>query len=344
MLLPCIVVAALWLQSGWAAEDGAVVPDSTQTTDFFAMVGGQPISIQEYEMALRAGLRKRFYHGKVPEEKLEEFRREVADTLINRVLLLNEAQRRGLRPNDDEVQGQLAQYQARYRQKPMWQEHKDEVLTSLRVALERESLLRLLEARVRDVPAPSNEEVKAFYARQPELFTTPEAFRVSLILLKVDPASPPAVWEAAFEEARSLVERLDNGADFSQLARIHSGDESAVNGGDMGYLHKGMLAEPAQQIVEQLAPGEVSQPVMLLQGIAVLRLEERRLPALNAFEQVASRARQLLLRQRSDDAWQALIARLREQTEIVVNTAVIQGGTDAAPAIGKSARAAQGYN
>lgn len=290
--------------------------------DYFAIVGDTRISMQEYQTALAAGMRKRFYHGKIPEDKLSAFRQEVADRLVARALLLDEARHRGLKPDSGRVDQQLQAYLARYENNPQWRENRDELIRSLRTLLEEESLLERLESVVREMPEPDQAAVRAFYDQRPALFTTPEAFRVSIILLKVAPSSPPQVWEAAFEEAGGLLRRLKQGAAFDDLARIHSGHESAANGGDMGLLHQGMLAEQAESVVKALSPGEVSEPVMLLQGIAILRLEERRPPKLNAFDEVEERARQLLAREASEQAWQALIERLRSQTEVVFNQAL----------------------
>ena len=62
-----------------------------------------------------------------------------------------------------------------------------------------------------------------------------------MILLKVDPSLPPSALEQAREQAQDIVKQLANGADFAELARKHSNDESARDGGDMGYRHRGTL-------------------------------------------------------------------------------------------------------
>ena len=196
----------------------------------FAVVDGITISLNEFRTAYQAGVRKRFYHGKIPEEQLDAFKKEVSQTLIDRVLLVKEAKRLNIKPDDVEVEKQLKNYEKRYENKPFWQQHKAQVLTGLRTALEEENILTNLEAHIKDVPLPTEEETKKFYGENPALFTTPEKMHVFAILLKVAPSSPASVWEAAKEEADTLIKRLNDGADFSEMARIHSGDESAVNG------------------------------------------------------------------------------------------------------------------
>jgi len=147
---------------------------------------------------------------------------------------------------------------------------------------------------------------------------------VSLILLKVDPSSPSKVWPEAADEAADIVDRIRKGADFAELARIHSGDKSAENGGDMGYLHIGMLSKPAQDVLNLMKPGEVSEPVMLLQGVAIFRLEGVQPAQLNPLEKVKKRAKQLWTRENGEKAWSDLIARLRSQVTIKYGNTVFE--------------------
>ena len=292
-------------------------------TEEFARVDGELITLKEFQSAFQAGIRKRFYHGKIPEEQLLAFRKEVSQTLIDRVLLVQEAKRQNLQANKSAIDKQLAAYEKRYEKRPFWQQHKKEMLNGLKLALEEENILQQLEQNTKAVALPDDEAAKRFYENNKDLFTTPEKLRLSVILLKVSPASPASVWEAANEEAVQLIEHLKKGADFSELARIHSGDETASKGGDMGFIHKGMLAKPAQVALDKLKPGEISEPVMLLRGVGIFQLHEKLAPSLNPYDQVAERAKKLLQRKNSELAWSDLLEQLRSQAKITINTAAL---------------------
>jgi len=306
------------------ASDGEKAIEQTgvsesNAVDYLAIVGNEKISLQEFQTAVQAGIRKRFYHGKVPEAELLAYRKEVAQTLIDRSLLLQEARKRQIQPDAKETDAEVARYSARYAKRQFWQDHKDEMLPGLIAAIEEESLLKQLEQRVRDVPEPDMLAVNAFYQSKPAFFTTPKQLRVSLIMLKVDPASSSDIWQAASLEAEDLVSRLRKGADFGEMARIHSGDQTASSGGDMGYIHQGMLAAPAQQSLDTLNEGEISDPVLLLQGIAILKLHERVEPVLNSFEEVKDRAKQLLQRELAESAWRELLENLSNNITVSIN-------------------------
>jgi parvulin-like peptidyl-prolyl isomerase len=132
-----------------------------------------------------------------------------------------------------------------------------------------------------------------------------------------------------------LVRQLRQGADFAELARLHSQDASAEAGGDLGYLHRGMLGSTAEQALAPLAPGEVSEPVRLLEGIAIFALRERRTPRLSPLAEVRARAAELCRRERSDQARRALLARLRAGAHIEVPDpgyrVLLAGGVEPAP-------------
>ena len=161
--------------------------------------------------------------------------------------------------------------------------------------------------------------MRAYYDANPEKFTEPEQFRVSTILLRVDPSAASSAWVAAMEEATAIVAELRAGADFADTARLRSGDASAEQGGDMGYLHRGMLGGPAQAAVDAAELGAVTDPVRVLEGIAIFRVDERPERRLLPYEQVAERARNLLIRERRENLWDELRGRLKRQATIQVN-------------------------
>ena len=287
--------------------------------DYLAIIDGEKIPMREYVSALRRGMQKRFYHGTIPEEERKEYFKEVADEMIERFLLIREAKRRKIQPDTEAIEVAVVKYDEKFKDNADWPAARDEVLARLRKKLEGDSLVMRLEEQVRAVKAPSEDELRTFYEENKALFTTPERVRVSLILLRVDPASSSEVWQQAREEASAIVDRLSKGADFAELARIHSSDESARNGGDMGFVHSGMLGVSAQKVLDIMEPGEISAPVVMLEGVSIFRLDERVKPKLNPFEAVKQRAEELYVRDLGEKAWNELATTLREKSDIVLN-------------------------
>lgn len=319
------VQALLWVGlalPGLAVAQSTAAPPAAQRSDApFATVGDQVITVSEYRQALNVAMRKKYYHAKPPEHELPQFQRDVGDDLVNRVLLVAEARRRGLKPDRGRIDATLKAYEDRYRGSKSWEAARERMMAAVSRQLETDSLLDQLEKQVRQVREPSEGEAKAFYDANKALFVEPEQVKLSVILLKVDPSSPQAAWDAARAEAQGLHARLLKGASFSDLARLHSGDLSAGRGGDMGYLHRGMLPEAIHAAVDALQPGGMSAPVQVLEGVAILRLDDRKVARQRAFAEVRERAGDLWQRAEAEAAWKGLIASLRKSASVRIDEA-----------------------
>jgi hypothetical protein len=313
-------VAAVLLGTALGAAAAEPDPGASPDPEVFARIGDTVISAQEFDAAVRDGARRKYYHGKIPDPEMAKFQREVGERIIQRVLLFQEAKRRGIEPDPDWVQPRLDAFESKYSSHRDWAANRERVMASADFQLRVESRIFILENLVRDeAGVPSEDDLHRYYAANPDKFTEPERFRVSTILLKVDPSSPREVWEAALEEAETLVARLRDGADFAELARLHSGDGSARTGGDLGYVHRGMFGDAAQAAIDTAEIGAITDPLRLLEGVAIFRVDERPAARLRGFEEVAERARDLWLRDRREAVWGELLDRLREQTDIYVN-------------------------
>jgi hypothetical protein len=322
-----------------AAEPSAEAPQPPAQTapaaqhnedTVYATVNGKPILIRDYVNAFNATLRQKFYHGKVPEGKMSEVRKEVFDQMVERMLLIEEAKRRNLSPDDKKITEAIAGYEAQYAASQVWQQNRERLLPGLRAQLAEQNLLEQLEKSVRAIPDLSDREIKRFYDGHPELFTEPEKLHLSAIMLAVDPSSPKSAWDQTQAEAQAIYERLNNGADFAETARLHSNGKEAEQGGDLGYVHRGMLPDVLQQKVDSFKVGAVTEPITMLEGIAIFRLEDRRPAKLREFADVTERARSLARREHEESAWSKLKTKLKSAAKIkmLVNPTQPEGGME----------------
>ena len=312
-----------------AAEGKAVVPPakaapvaaaaSAAAPPVFATVGDSVITLVDYQRAYAAAMRKKYYHAKPPEAELPAFQREVGDKLVADLLLLAEARRRGLKPDAAKIAATVAGYDKQYANSPNWQSGRATMLANVVPQLERQDLLEQIERQARTVPEPSDAVARAYYEQHKDKFVEPEQVKLSVILLKVDPSSPTTVWKGADDEGKRIHARLKAGADFGELARLHSGDRSAAQGGQMEYTHQGMLPEAVQKVIEPLQPGQLSEPVRLLEGVAIIRLDSRKTAQQRRFEEVKERAGDLWQRAEGEARYQQLIAQLRRATTVRID-------------------------
>ena len=97
------------------------------------------------------------------------------------------------------------------------------------------------------------------------------------------------------EEANSLIEDLNGGRDFAELAREESTGPSGPNGGDLGFFGRGQMVPSFEQAAFALEDGEISAPVQTQFGWHVIKVEERRAAPVPTFGQLSPEIRQELL-------------------------------------------------
>lgn len=64
--------------------------------------------------------------------------------------------------------------------------------------------------------------------------------------------------------------------DFAQLARDNSQDGSAAQGGDLGWANQGLYVPEFEEVLNQLKPGQLSDPFVSRFGVHLVQMTERR--------------------------------------------------------------------
>lgn len=311
----------------WMLVGALGLPVAAQTTDggpvVLVRVAGVEITVAQFAAVLQQTAREKYWHSGVPESERAAFERQVANDMADRVLLAQEAERRGLVADEDDLEEQVEAVDARNTGLEGWDEAREDYLPSLREQLAARMRIDLLERQVRTVTPPSEDDVRRYYAEHPEKFTQPPRFRVSAILLRVPPSSPSSDWQAAAERAGLLRDAILAGGDFAATAREYSDDVSASSGGDLGFQHEGMLGEEVESVLREMPVGSVSEPLLTLDGVVLVRLAERVDPALQPYDLVAERARGLLERDLQDAAWDELLASLRAAHAVEIDESLL---------------------
>ena len=108
-----------------------------------------------------------------------------------------------------------------------------------------------------------------------------------------------------------LQERLDNKADFAEVARLQSEDASATRGGDLGWLSPGDTVTEFEKAMDALQPGQISGPVRSPFGWHIIQVIERRSQDMSQ-QQQRLRARQALREQKAEEAYLEWARQLRD--------------------------------
>jgi len=132
------------------------------------------------------------------------------------------------------------------------------------------------------------------------------------ILIKVNELTSS---EEARHKLLGLKERLDHGADFAELARLHSNDLSAAKGGDLGWLYPGDTVPEFERAMDQLKVGEISPPVHTPFGWHLIQVLERK-EAAAGLERQRVMARQALRERKAEEAYEDWLRQLRDRAHV----------------------------
>jgi len=186
---------------------------------------------------------------------------------------------------------------------------------AMRLGLENEerafvAALTLDDIAMADIPA---EELQAEYDAQFGALQPVTEYNASHILVATE------------GEAQALVEELEGGADFAELAVEHSTGPSGPNGGQLGWFTAGMMVPSFEEAVFALEVGEVSPPVETRFGWHVVILNDSRDQAAPAMEEVREQLEEGLRQARVDAYIESLTAEAEiDRPELDIDPALIR--------------------
>ena len=116
-----------------------------------------------------------------------------------------------------------------------------------------------------------------------------------------------------------LKERLDNGANFADLARLQSEDGSAAKGGDLGWLSPGDTVPEFERAMDALAISALSEPIRSPFGWHLIQVLERRSEDVTQ-EKQKLKARLEIRERKADEAYQEFVRQLRDRAYVEIRT------------------------
>lgn len=158
-------------------------------------------------------------------------------------------------------------------------------------------------------PAPQQPAPRAQAPSGPMMVTQTHARHILIKTSKV----------VSDDKARNILEglrtRLEHGESFAELARRHSEDASAPQGGDLGWLNPGETVPAFEQAMDALRDGEISQPVQSPFGWHLIQVEARQTKDMeNEFRRM--QARREIMERRIGPAYEDWLDQLRSQAYI----------------------------
>ncbi len=134
--------------------------------------------------------------------------------------------------------------------------------------------------------APSDDELKKRYEDEKQRFIQPEQRLVSHILINVPTNATPDQQKAALAKAEKIAAQATPG-NFASLAKQDSDDlGSKIQGGDLGWLQKGVTNAPFEAAMFALQKNQISKPVLSPDGYHIIFLRDLRSGESKPFNEV----------------------------------------------------------
>ncbi len=265
-------------------------------------VNGQRIEQAEIDAEVEA-LRphyEQYVQGQGEPGQLEQWARE---NLIERAIVRQAARAMDVRIPAEEIDAIYEQTRDQAGDTPA-EQVKADIELQMRIN-------HLMAQGVQDVPAPTQEELRADYEEKADQFMAPELVHASHIVKHVDGRTDK---KTAYEAILSIQMELAGGASFEELA--NRGSDCPGQGGDLGWFPRGQMVEEFEDVVFNMQPGEVSDIFLSQFGYHIVKVLERRESQPLPFEQVHDHLADELLRQRQGEAVDAFVDKLKESATI----------------------------
>ena len=158
------------------------------------------------------------------------------------------------------------------------------------------------------------QDIQRSYRQNIEQYSQPEQVRVSHILLNIEGQDEATVKA----RAEDLLKQIKGGADFATLAKQHSNDGSAANGGDLGFFPRGQMVKAFEDAAFALKAGEVSPIVESEFGYHIIKAGEHRDARTVPIAEVSDRIAQALRQQKQQSLAQEYVQSLKAKGKVEI--------------------------
>jgi peptidyl-prolyl cis-trans isomerase SurA len=156
--------------------------------------------------------------------------------------------------------------------------------------------MTMIDREVRQKIVISDSQINEYYKAHPDEFTTTEEhYQLAQILIAVPSGATPEQVADAQKKAEGIRKQLEKGADFGDLARQYSDDDSKSKGGELGDFSPNDLNDNIAKAISGLKDGQVSQVVRTKYGFHIVKVEQHQRPGLQPLDDVRNVIRDKLM-------------------------------------------------
>ena len=212
---------------------------------------------------------------------LKVLKKQVLERLISERIQLNMGFNAGVRISDREINQTIARLAAgnnlsaeQYMQQII---ASGESISDLRENIANEIIIMQVQqgSVMRGIHISEQELNNFLNSEEGKLMTSPEV-KLGQILISAPSSASTDTIDVSQQKLNDIIAQINQGEDFKQLAIANSDDQSALEGGDLGWRKQSQLPSLFTDAIENLNPGEISKPIRSGAGFHVLKLYDRK--------------------------------------------------------------------
>ena len=171
----------------------------------------------------------------------------------------------------------------------------------------------------------AKEELQQFYEEHKKDFTQTEQVRLSELLATTQKMGPDgktlvdpddSTLQAAEAKAKGLMQQIQKGVSFEDVAKKSSDGPTAAQGGDIGYFQRGQLSKELEDKTFAMKIGDISDPIRTKQGYVLLKVTEHPQAGTASLKEAEPRIQDALYYQKLQPALRTYLTKLREDAYI----------------------------
>ncbi len=302
---------------------GAAAPEGQVVDRVAAVVNGDVVTMSEVEERASDNQRAAQTKSSDGENARAKALQAAFDQIVAEKLFASQAATLQLEVTDAQVDGAIEDIK---RRNHFTDEQLDQALVGqglgregFRKNVKRDlEIFQILNFKVKSRVKITDEDVRSYYQSHPKEFEGEDQVRVRHVFLALSKGAAAAEEARVSSEAEKVVRRVQGGEDFAKVAREVSQGPSASEGGDLGWLRRGVVQPELERVAFALAPGRVSQPVKTRAGFHVLKVEERRAGQPRPYDEVKEEIRDRLVNEQIETYKAQYVADLKKDAVIDV--------------------------
>lgn len=279
------------------------------------IVNGEKIedsAIQQEVERLRPDYERVFADQEVEEREAQllDWSRE---NMIEKVLINQEAEKNGEKIPPEQVQAVLTKLKEQYdNPEQLYKDFDAEDDEQIKKDIAKQMRVeRRLSQVCKNLPKPSQADLRKYYEENQEQFKSGERARVAHIVKYVNWQTDE---QTAYEAISRAYEELKSGAAFEALVDKYT--DCADSGGDLGFVMRGQMVEEFEDVVFNLGAGQVSDIFRTRFGFHIAKVYSREPATVAAFEDVKERVAELVKEQMRSEAIDNFIDGLKSEAKI----------------------------